>query len=145
MWQHEEIVNAWSTCLHELKIHHKKEPRHRYSGNENRPDIVVHNTGCSYDLDVAMAYPFSQDTLKQAALEEGFAAARREERKMIKYEKQQLAGDTSSLNFTLAFEHFGTWGSGATNYLNRLARRSRDIEGYTKEADFRGFWSKISQ
>ena len=69
MWQHDEIVNAWSTCLHELKIHHEKEPRHRYSGNENRPDIVVYDSGCSYDLDVAMAYPFSQDTVKQAALE----------------------------------------------------------------------------
>ena len=55
---------------------------------------------CRYDLDVAMAHPFNQDTLKQAALEEGFAAARREERKMIKYEKQQLARNTSSLNFT---------------------------------------------
>ena len=52
------------------QIHHKKEPRHRYSGNENRPDIVVYDSGCSYDLDVAMAHPFSQDALKQAALEE---------------------------------------------------------------------------
>ena len=84
MWQHDKIVNAWSTCLHELKIHHEKEPWHRYSGNENRPDIVVYDSGCSYDLDVAMAHPFSQDALKQAALEEGFAAARRDERKMIK-------------------------------------------------------------
>ena len=55
---------------------------------------------CSYDSDVAMAHPFSQDTLKQAALEEGFTAAKREEEKMIKYKKQQLAGNTSSLNFT---------------------------------------------
>ena len=74
MWPHDKIVNAWSTCLHELKIHHEKEPRHRYSGNENRPDIVVYDSGCSYDLDVAMAH---QNTLKQTALEEGFAAARR--------------------------------------------------------------------
>ena len=62
---------------------------------------------------------------------------------MIKYGKEQLAGNTSSLNFTpLVFEHFGTWGSEATNYLNKLARRSRDIEGYTSKADFRGFWRK---
>ena len=143
MWQHDEIVNAWNTCLHEVKIHHEKESRHRYSGNENRPDIVVHDSGCSSDLAVAMAHPFSQNTLKQAALEEGFATARREERKMIKYEKQQLAGNTSSLNFTpLVFKHFETWGSEATNYLNKLARRSRDIEAYTNEADFRGFWRK---
>ena len=59
---------------------------------------------------------------------------------MIKYEKQQLAGNTSSLHFTpLVFEHFGTWGSEAANYLNKLARRSRDIEGYKNEADFRRF------
>ena len=66
----------------------------------------MYDSWCSYDFDVAMAHPFSQDTLKQAALEEGFAVARREERKMIKYEKQQLADNTSSLNFTpLVFEH----------------------------------------
>ena len=146
MWQHDEIVNAWSTCLHALKIHHEKESRHRYSGNENRPDIVVYDSGCSYDLDVAMAHPFSQNTLKQAALEEGFATARREERKMIKYEKQQLAGNTSSLNFTpLVFKHFGTWGSEATNYLNKLARRSRDIEGYTMKLTLEVFGEKNSQ
>ena len=46
----------------------------------------MYDSECSYDLDVVMAHPFNQDTLKQAALEEGFAAARREERKMIKYE-----------------------------------------------------------
>ena len=106
----------------------------------------MYNSGCSYDIDVAMAHPFIQDTLKQAALEEGFAAARRQERKMIKYKKQQLAGNTSSLNFTpLVFEHFGTWGSEATNYFNKLARRPRDIKGYTNGADFRGFWRKNSQ
>ena len=108
VWEHHEIVNAWNTFLHELKIRHEKEPRHCYSENENRLDIAVYDSRCSYDLDVATANPFSQETLKQAALEEGFAAARREERKMIKYEKQ-LAGNTSSLNFTpLVFEHFGT-------------------------------------
>ena len=48
----------------------------------------MYDSECSYDLDVAMAHSFSQDTLKQVALEEGFAAARREERKMIKYHKQ---------------------------------------------------------
>ena len=110
VWQQEKIVNAWSTCLHELKIHHEKEPRQCYFENDNRPDIVVYHSGCSYDLDVAMAHPFSEYTLKQAALGEGFAAARRKERKMIKYEKQQLAGNTSSLNFSpLVFEQFGTW------------------------------------
>ena len=105
----------------------------------------MYDSGCSYDLDVAMAHPFSQDTLKQAALDEDFAAAGREERKMIKYEKQQVIGNTSGFNFTLVFEHFGTWGSEATNYLNKLARRSRDIEDYTNEVDCRGFWRKNSQ
>ena len=60
MWQHDEIVNAWSTCVHELKIHHENEPRHHYSRKENRPDIVVYDSGCSYDLDVAMAHPLMQ-------------------------------------------------------------------------------------
>ena len=39
----------------------------------------MYNSGCSYDLDVAMAHSFNQNTSKQAALEEGFAAARKED------------------------------------------------------------------
>ena len=81
MWQHDEIVTAWSTCLHELTIDHEKEPRHCYSGHKNRPDIIVYDSDCSYDLDVVTAHPFSQDILKHAASEEGFAAARRGEGK----------------------------------------------------------------
>ena len=132
VWQHDEIVNAWSSCLHELKIHHDKEPRHRYSGNDNRPDIVMYDSGSSYDLDVALAHPFSSDALRKASQEGGSAAARREERKRVKYQAQVLL-DTSSLSFTpLVFEHFGRWGTTAMDFLNSLARKSRDV-GETKE------------
>ena len=62
---------------------------------------------------------------------------------MVKYEKTQFAGYTSSLNFiSLVFEHFGIWGSEATNYLNKLAKRSSDNEGYTNKTDFRSFLEK---
>ena len=103
-------------------------------------------SGCNYDLDVAMAHPFSQDTLKQAALEEDFAAARREERKMIKYKKQQLAGNTASLNFTsLVFEHFGTWGSEATNYQTNWPEDQETLKVIQMKLTLQVFGGKYSQ
>ena len=43
-----------------IKDSSRERTRHRYSRNENRPDIVVYDSGCSYDLDVAMAHPLMQ-------------------------------------------------------------------------------------
>ena len=41
VWEHDEIVAGWSSCLHELNLHHKKEVRYQYVDNEKRPDIQV--------------------------------------------------------------------------------------------------------
>ena len=102
----------------------------------------MYDSGSSYDLDIAVAHPFSSDALRKASQEGGSAAARREERKRVKYQAQVLP-DTSSLSFTpLVFEHFGRWGTAAMDFLNSLARKSRDVEGRKNEADFRGFWRK---
>ena len=66
------------------------EPRHRYAENENRPDIAVYDStrGTSYDLDVSMAHPWSQDAICKAAIKQGWAAELRQMRKRTKYEKQ---------------------------------------------------------
>ena len=50
---------------------------------------------------------------------------------------------TVPLPCLLVFEHFGRWGTAAVDFLNSLARRSRDIESHKNDADFnRGFWRK---
>ena len=65
VWQHNSIVSGWADCLNELRIQHHKEPRHRYAKNENRPDIAVYDStrDTSYDLDMSMAHPWSQDAI----------------------------------------------------------------------------------
>ena len=84
-----------------------------------------------------MAHHFSRDAVKQAAQEGGFAAARREERKQVKYDRQHLPGTSSALTFTpLDLEHFGRWGTAAKEYWNTLARTSLDLEGQRNEVDF---------
>ena len=54
VWQHDSVVAGWSECLRELGLHNKKEPRHRYTRKEERPDIVS-DEGSDSDLDVALA------------------------------------------------------------------------------------------
>ena len=84
VWQRNFIVSGWADCLNELRIQHDTEPRHRYAENENRPEIAVYDStrGTSYDLDVSMAHPWSQDAICKAALEQGWAAELRQMRNM---------------------------------------------------------------
>ena len=107
----------------------------------------MYNSGCSYDLDVVMSYLFSQDTVRQAALEEGFAAVRREERKIIKYEKNSnfLAIHQASISLLWYLNVLELGGSEATNYLNKLAPEDHETLNCANEADFRDFWRKNSR
>ena len=82
-------MSVWSDCLSELKLHHKKEPRDRYSTSESRPDIIVFDTGAgsNVELDVPLAHPWSSDILfPTSATTDGAAASRREERKKARYD-----------------------------------------------------------
>ena len=75
--------------------------QHRYCGNEKRPDIVVYDSGagsCS-DLDIALAYPWSEEELKGSTTKDGFAASTREKRKCSKCEKEKVHGSQASPNF----------------------------------------------
>ena len=40
VWSHESISSIWSDCFRGLHIHHRREPRSRYTTTDNRPDIV---------------------------------------------------------------------------------------------------------
>ena len=58
-----------SVCLSVLQIHHKKEPRNRYTETDDQPDIVVFDTdnGKNIDLDISLAHPWSKDVIKLAS------------------------------------------------------------------------------
>ena len=138
VWEHNILVSEWCECLRDLQLHHRKEPRNLYINNEDRPDIIVYDTGvgANVELDFSLAHPFSKDTVNQAAKEERFAATKREEKKIQKYSNQERPGLYSPTFKPLVFEHFGCWGKQAESYLNQLARRMRDQEGRSNEAQF---------
>ena len=58
--------------------------------NEDRPDITAFNinSGVNFDLDIAMAHPFSKDIVKRSSEETGHAAEKREQKKILKYQNQ---------------------------------------------------------
>ena len=57
------------------------------------------------------------------------AAARREDRKLARYEKEKHPGGLSVRAVPLVLEHFGRWGKKAETYLDDLSRRSKDDFG----------------
>ena len=56
----------------------------RYLNIEDRPDITAFNinSGVNFDLDIAMAHPFSKGIVKRASEE------KREQEKLLKYQNQ---------------------------------------------------------
>ena len=110
--------------LRELRLTFHKEPRDRYANNENQPDIVVYDTddGVSSGLDISIAHPCSSDMVKKSAKECGVAAKKREAVKFAKYAEQQIPGIGSPRMIPIVYEHFGLWGSEATNYLKMLSK-----------------------
>ena len=131
-------------CLRHLQIHHKREPRDRYTDNNNRPDIAVFDagSGTNVELDVALAHPWAKDTLFQASKREAAAAANRENRKLTKYSQVTLPGASSLTLVPLVFEHFGHWGERATRYLQELSTRSTDDDGNKNANEFMCYWRK---
>ena len=139
VWQHESVVSGWCSCLNELQLHHRKEPRHQYTKSENRPDIFRDNE-TNTELDVSMAHPWSKDILNRASKEPGYAAERCEMRKKSKYEALSVQDGTTPNLVPLVFEHFGFWRQDANNFLNSLSKKSRNSEDRSTEADFRMRW-----
>ena len=112
VWSHEAIASTWSNCLREINVHHRREPRHRYSNSNDRPDIVAFDPdkGYNVDLDIALAHPWSSDIFPRSSESDGAAAERREERKKAKYAKENLPGVSTVSFILLVIEHFGRWG-----------------------------------
>ena len=94
VWSHESISSIWSDCFCKLHIHHRREPRNRYTTTDNILDIVFFdsNTGYNIDLDISLAHPWSNDIFPTSAGVDGAAADRRADRKRANYNKQQLPG-----------------------------------------------------
>ena len=141
VWQHDSVVSGWCSCLNELQLHHRKEPRDQYTESENRPDILMYNE-TSTELDVSMAHPWSKDILNRASKEAGYAAERRAMRKKSKYEALSVQDGTTPNLVPLVFEHFGFWGQETDNFLNSPSKKSRNSEGRSTEADFRTRWRR---
>ena len=94
-------------------MHHRKEPRHRYSNSNDRPDIVAFDPdkGCNVDLDIALAHPWSSDIFPRSSESDGAAAEKREERKKAKY--ATLGKSTRWINsqfHSLSYRTFWTMG-----------------------------------
>ena len=72
----------------------QKEPKDRYATSDSCPDIVVFDTGIgsNVELDIALAHRWNSDIFPTSATMEGADAARREDRKLARYEKKILVG-----------------------------------------------------
>ena len=112
VWTHDSMVSVWAECLGSLNLHHKCEPRDRYTNSNNRADILIldSETGSNVELDVALAHPWATDILLRAVTTGGSAALRREQIKENKYIEERLPGRYSPTVVALVFEHFGRWG-----------------------------------
>ena len=101
-----------------------QEPKDRYATSDRRPDIVVFDTGIgsNVELDISLAHSWSSDIFPTSATIEGAAAARREGRKLARYEKEKHPGGLFVRVVPLVLEHFGRWGKKAETYLDDLSK-----------------------
>ena len=144
VWSHESIANVWADCLSELHIPHRREPRHRYSNSDNRPDIIALDTssGMSIDLDISLAHPWSSEVFPSSSKVDGLALKRREEKKKIKYQDERLPTGNQIIFKPLVIEHFCRWGDEGDQYLRSLGSQSFDKNGRHNSAQFMYHWRK---
>ena len=144
VWTHETISNVWSDCLKQLHITHQREPRNRYSNSDDRPDIIAFDahSGCDIELDISIAHPWAGHTLSQSAIEDGVAAAKREQEKAQKYANEWDIWGNPSNCIPIVFEHFGCWGKQANQFLHHLSLQSVDEDGNPNSHEFKTFWRR---
>ena len=128
VWEHNMILSGWGECLEELQICHHKEPRNRYAESEG-PDIVFFDleSGHDVELDISLAHPWSLDTIRQAGQEDGYAALKREGKKMEKYGHEVLLCGSKPDLIPLVFEHFGHWGKSVELFISPKIGREVQI------------------
>ena len=144
VWTHETVANIWSDCLKHLHITHQREPLNRYSNTDDRPDIIAFDadSGCDIELDISIAHPWAGHTLLQSAIEDGVAAAKREQEKIQKYANElDIWGNPSSC-IPIVFEHFGRWGKQANQFLHQLSLQSVNEDGSPNRHEFKTFWRR---
>ena len=129
VWSHNSVVLCWSECLSSLQCQHQIQPKHGYTTFNNRADIVVYDSTCggNVELDVALAYLWSQDILRSATTMDGAASSRREDIKHSKYSKEQLPEAYTPTLIPLDFQHFVGWEEAST-FLNKLCKLYRDFK-----------------
>ena len=123
-------------------MHHRREPRHRYTTSDNRPDITVFDfsSGSNTDLDVSLAHPWSSEVILSSASTEGAAALQREQTKAEKYSMERLLGEEAVRLVPLVLEQNGHWGQLAEKYLHQLSLRSTDECRNSNSSQFKTYW-----
>ena len=90
---------------------------------------------------MSLAHPWCVDILSKATREDEAAAARREEKKVEKYQSKVLPGGLR-LNFVpLVMEHFGRWGNEAQTFLSHLSQLCKNINLDNSPQDFKCYSS----
>ena len=92
------------------------------------------------ELDISLAHPWSLDTIIRAGEKNGYAASKREEKKIEKYNHEVVLDGPKPFLIALVFEHFGRWGQSGELFLGELAKKSRTIGGAKNRAEFRMDW-----
>ena len=67
-------------------------------------------------------------------------AARREDRKLARYEEGKHSGGLSVRVVPLVLKHFGRWGKKAETYLDDLSKRSNDDFEKSNRPEFKDYW-----
>ena len=140
MWSHDSIISVWSDCLNNFRIQHKKSQKIDML-HLTAAQTLFSGIGSNVELDIALAHPWSLDIFPTSATMEGAAAARREDRKLARYEKEKHPGGLSVRVVPLVLEHFGRQGKKAETYLDDLSKkRSKDDFGKSNRAEFKDYW-----
>ena len=123
-------------------MHHRREPRHRYTTSDNCPDITVFDfsSGSNTDLDVSLAHPWSSEVKLSSASTEGAVALQREQTKAEKYSMERLLGEEAVRLVPLVLEQNGHWGQLAEKYLHQLSLRSTDECRNSNSSKFKTYW-----
>ena len=121
-------MSVWAECLGSLHLHHKCEPRVRYTNSNNRADILIldSETESNVELDVVLVHLWARYILLRAATTGGSAALRREQIKENKYREERLPGGYSPTVVPLVFENFGCWREKVMDYLKVFSTLLRD-------------------
>ena len=99
--------------MNSVALNHTIEPRNCYSSSQARSDIAVYNaTDFNAELDISLAHPWCADVISAAALNQGAAASKREERKIERYRKEKHVSGILPKLVPLVFEQFWPLGKG---------------------------------